>query len=208
MHICLDLDSTLIYSVFKLNEIDSLINSERYNEISKQVFLIDLVDGADIAQKGEGNLERILVIKRPHVDEFIEYITTHFDVSIWTAGQYRYARAVESLLFPPKSIHIKRYPCRLLSKDKCQIDESLFIIKDLAKQNFEIEKTIVIDDRSDTFSNNVSNAIHIPVFKPNPTIDDILRDDPTLLKLLQWFKSINFNNISDVRTLDKSKIFV
>jgi len=99
-HICLDLDSTLIHAIFELDEIKDLEEDPNFNKISNRVHIVNLIDSNDKHQKGVGKHEKVAIVKRPYVDEFIKYITKNFEVSIWSAGQFRYVRAIEYLLFP------------------------------------------------------------------------------------------------------------
>lgn len=208
-HICYDLDSTLVCSFFEPKQIDSIIEDPRFEDFSDRIKVVHLVDSDDKNPRGVGLVERFLVVLRPHVREFLNYADKAFGSnSIWSAGQFKYVRGVEYLLFPPHLEHLTNFPQRVLTRDQCEFDENFtFILKPLASKNFDLKKTLIVDDRDDTFSKNHKNGIHIPVYLPEPNLDSIGKDDPTLLELIDWFKNSGVLESDDVRTIDKTGIF-
>lgn len=200
-HICLDLDNTLICSCFEEKQISQInLNDPRLNG---RYSLITLVDTHDtLNKKGVGVKYRFLIAYRPYLKEFINFMISYFTkISIWSAGQERYVRAIEYLLFPTTNMN-NTYSF----KDTVFLEDGT-TFKELLQKEFNLEETFAIDDRDDTFSKNVENGILIPPYRPEFTTEGLLKDDDTLLKLINWFKKKEVMNSKDIRLLDKSNIF-
>ncbi len=199
-HICLDLDNTLICACYKEDQISKInLNDPRLNG---RCSLITLVDAFDHSPKGIGDSTRYLIVYRPYIKEFISFMISYFDkISIWSAGQERYVRAIEYLLFPDINMY-NTYSY----KDTVFLEDNT-TYKELVRKDFNVKETFAIDDRSDTFSKNHENGILIPPYTPQFTTEGILKDDKTLLQLINWFKKEEVMNSKDVRNLNKSNIF-
>jgi TFIIF-interacting CTD phosphatase-like protein len=212
----LDLDSTLILSVFGKKEVSYLkdIVSNHHN-LTDRIFFRTLLYGPEAILQGMECADEFAVISRPHLRIFIEYIRNNFEhVHIWSAGKFRYVRAIENIIFPIDTIGIQ------LSFDDCVFGERGFTLKELAVKGFDLTKTIVIDDRDDTFSENQNNALHVSRFDmPNSNVtknisldenlvSEICKDDQTLLRIIDWFKNSGVLTCSDVRTIPKPNLFI
>lgn len=132
----LDLDGTLVYSSFKPFS----------------------VKGSDFSIKYQiGNNKHKFtsyVLKRPGLDNFLNYIKEKFEVAIFTSSLKEYADAVIDAIAPwiPSSHRFYRNHCKQLKGT---------FIKDLSKFNRPIESIILIDDSFLALSMNRSNVITI-----------------------------------------------
>lgn len=205
----LDLDSTLIHSSFdEIEEVKNILNQKGSEELRDRVYHCILVDSADDNPKGRGETEEFMLILRPHVREFIDYISRNIGtIHIWSAGQFRYVRSIESILFPPTCSTLPTVPSDVLSRKHCEITDE-YILKDLTIHGADLKTSLIIDDREDTFANNPNNAINIPAYKPAITKKSLLKDDKSLLKIINWFKTSGVLQASDVRRIPKNNIFV
>lgn len=145
------------------------------------------------------------VIERPHLKDFVNFIYKYFDlVIIWSAGTYEYVHAICKLIFPYYD------ECIVYTRDDC-INENGNYIKpliELEKNEYllspimNLRTMFVVDNLDDTFVKNVSNAIHIPNFEPEPS--DLPKiHDVALLKLISYFSELN-RDIDDIRLIDKN----
>lgn len=202
IHLVLDLDSTLIFSIFMKEQIQRINKENIANKLKNKIYPLTLIDGGDRTLKGSGILEKFILVLRPHLKEFIEYISSKIGhIHIWSAGQYRYVRAIDNIIFPNDLID------RILTSKACSYYEHGKIIKKLKEENFDLSKTIIIDDRDDTFEENIKNAIHIPRYEPDSTIEALEKDDDALLKIINWFKNSGVINCDDVRNIEKPNLF-
>lgn len=206
-HLILDLDSTLIFATDDINSIKGIYRDPKYEEYKDRIRKITIVDSSDGRDYGYGRCCTFVVILRPHFEEFRDYITKNFkSYSIWSAGQYRYVRAIESILFPHEN-NLESYPCEpFLSRGECEMT-NVSVLKDVEKYGFDMSKTLILDDRNDTFSKNPDNAIHIPRYEPQFDYSGIYNGDKCLLETINWFKDSNIMNCEDVRTINKNNIY-
>jgi TFIIF-interacting CTD phosphatase-like protein len=200
----LDLDSTLIHSCFDdVEKIDKILKMKGTDKLRDRIYSCTLVDPGDCNIKGVGQLENFYLILRPHVREFIEYISKNIGtIHIWSAGQFRYVRSIESILFPPDCETLCGRPCNVLSRKHCEITEE-YVLKDLSIHVEDLSKCIIIDDREDTFSRNPHNAIHIPAYCPDISRAGLMADDDSLLRIKHWFETSGVLTARDVRKIPK-----
>lgn len=163
LHIVLDLDSTLIYSLpYKVG---------------------DPLNGDDIIDLDDSML-RIKI--RPFAIEFLQYCFTHFkSVSIWSAGEYEYVHAIAKLLLRKLG---NRYSFRFIyTRDDCIYDRDGYIVKPLEiiwdrYRDMNIDNTMILDDTKETFRYNRDNAVHAKAYRGG-------KNDRYLYDLILWFSS-------------------
>ena len=165
-----------------------------------------------INERGLGVITELAGIIRPHLREFLLFLFSYFKiVCVWSAGQTDYVHAICDIIFEglPQPHIIFSYPqCK---KDSGRIEKPLkymFSIPNLDdKMNYT--NTFIIDDREDTFRDvNFHNGIVVPDFRPTFTLDGLLNNENSLQQLIIWLMKPEVINCTDIRTLDKSKIFV
>jgi len=209
-HLCLDLDNTLIYASADYALISKLgLDKEENKYLLKRCRLIHIVDPMNDDPKGGGNITTLLIIFRPHLFTFLKFAKSYFSkISIWSAGQDRYVRAIESLLFPQNinSDH-KKIPHKIYTFDDCHFLSDGTTFKELSKKHFNLTDTIALDDRLDTFSKNHENGILIPEYRPPVTKEGIMANDDALLKLMDWLLLPEVINATDIRKINKDHIF-
>lgn len=206
----LDLDSTFVHSYFEeeeIEEIENFLQSDIDPSLRDRIYKIELVDSQDNSIKGIGEVESFYMILRPYTDDFLEFLACNCkEIHIWSAGQFRYVKSVVHVLFNPRNKKLKQLPKNILSRVHCDIGKD-YVLKDLNEHHRDLSKVLIIDDRDDTFQNNIDNGIHIPVYAPDITIENFNRDDKTLLELKEWFRSLNRIKPSDIRNVPKDDIF-
>lgn len=197
----LDLDATLLCSIFDQGMINSIEKFSDLPEINNRILIRTLIDGSDSIVRGMGTEEKIIFIKRPGLDKFLDYIFKKFKrVHIWSAGHFRYVKAIESLIFNDRPLD------RILTRRETYITPQV-VLKDLIANNFDLKKTLIIDDRDDTFAKNFNNAIHIPIYDPDGSFHSIVSNDDALLRIIDWFETSGILNCDDVRLIRKPNLF-
>lgn len=170
-NIILDLDSTLIHAV----EPDNLPSNWEKN--TRGLVRVNMDDV-------------YTVFERPYLQEFLDYIFSRYNVSVWTAASKDYA------LFIIKNIVLKdpnrkldfifyNYHCKYSDKHhKCSKDLSLIpkIFKDYSPQH-----TIIIDDYDDVYKDQFNAIPAIPFDINNSNVSK----DTFLLNLMNDLKSSN-----------------
>lgn len=163
----------------------------------------------DFDAPGAGTTTKMWGVLRPHAKEFIAFCIDYFQtVNVYTAGTQSYAEPIVDYLFkdlPPPDI--------IYSRDQVEYNEDGDPIKPIVKIAKEsngkmtLKNTFHLDDRRCTCDNNPDNGIIITEYKPQPTVEGLMKEDDALLKLMDWFMQPEVINCQDVRTLDKDFIF-
>lgn len=205
-----DLDSTLVHCIFldkeKTNIYNELRNHSEFDKIKDFIEVHELVDCNNKKIKGVGSITKVLVVKRPNSFEFIEYLSSFANIDIWSAGYKRYVKMLNYVVFPErKGIKTRN----VFSKEDCYISGKT-VLKNIKDKGYDLQTSIIIDDRADVCENNQNNAIQIPSFEPKLEADDIvntIKNDNCLGKIMEWMENNDFKNSEDVRNLDKNVVF-
>ena len=215
LHLVLDLDSTLIYTVDEdeygsINELKLFSSSENY-ELRKQIYFLNILNIMDKDIQGKGKLTKMWGFFRPHVLKFLIFCSKFFyKIHIWSAGQKKYVHSIIKELFKNNNL---KMPENILTYEDCVIkkDDICKPLKKIfeSKTSFGANEknTFALDDRYDTFSKNIKNGILIPAYQPNIKKKKEIMGDVCLLQLIKWFNTFDVSNSKDIRKLDKSKIF-
>lgn len=208
-HCVLDLDDTLIHAFFITpQQLEEITTKEEFSYLKERTKILHVVDIGDNDIAGRGDIAIIMIVLRPYMREFLDFILTYFDkVSIWSAGEKRYVRAIESIIFPPDNELYRIKSAKVLTRRDCNEITKVSVLKDLASKGFDLTKTLLIDDNTTTSANNRDNAIHLPAYDLKLLKEHITYDDNTLLHIIEWLKANNVNQCPDVRKLNKKGIF-
>ena len=174
--IVLDIDETLFYCDYS-----------EYIDNPDYTFMLTSGSGRSSIKRNYST------IKRPFLNQFLEYVTNNFKYGIYTAASEDYAKA-----------HIKKLnldPLFLLSYKNCtpKMDSNwsnYYSLKKLSKLSkySSLSKMIAIDDKSESYTQNYGNLI-----KVNPFMGDL--KDTTLMKLISYIDKIK--DVNDIRSIEK-----
>lgn len=163
----LDLDETLVHSALKPFSIKS-----------------DFVLSIPFEEK----TQTVHVLKRPHVDQFLEKVSKLYEVVIFTAGIKNYASPLLNKLDPNKYISYRLY------REHCTQCNKLYI-KDLNTIGRDLKDTIIIDNNPISYAFNKDNGLPIITWMTNQNDDELMKMVP-LLEMLA--------NVEDVREVIKN----
>ena len=213
--VVLDLDETLVHSHGDPN-IDLLkelrIHSDpNHIDLRSRTYKITMEDV--VHKRGTGDKTEMWGIFRPYVREFLIHCFNYFKIVIvWSAGRKNYVHTIVDQLFAGL-----RRPHVIFTYDDLEKLHNGTLIKPLNKliekvpglnRYMSLENTFIIDDRTSVFQEpNPGNGIEIPAYKPAFNIKGLRSEDRALLHLIQWFNRPEVVSSSDVRTLDKSRLF-
>lgn len=136
----LDLDETLVHSSFK--------------EIPNPDFVIPV--------EIDGRINRVYVLKRPGVDQFLERVGKLYEVVVFTASLSKYADPLLDLLDIHKVVKHR------LFRESCTWHEGNYV-KDLLTLGRPIEKTIIVDNSPMSYLFQPENAIGCGSYIDDPT---------------------------------------
>ena len=167
----LDLDETLVHA-----DID--FNFKFHDDILKFI--------------REDTNEEILIplLLRPHLFDFLNFASEHFELVIFTASEKNYADAIIDYIEKEK-----KYFSRRLYRNNCIYLHPCLYIKDLSLvSNRNVKDIVIVDNSIFSFANNLSNGILISSF-----FND--KNDSMLLNLSSYLTYLI--NAEDVRTVNK-----
>lgn len=177
-----------------------------YERIMRSPSLLSLRGRTVVVRLDDGMY--IWGIKRPHLREFIMFCFARFDtVSVWSAGTFDYVHLVTRQLF--RDVHL---PDIVLTRLNVENGERGSYWKPLDRFYRMVDdgsvgpsNTFLLDNRPENFVKNVGNGIHIPDYDPEPTVEELSRDDDSLLRLIQFCSEVGRG--TDVRRINKVSVF-
>ncbi|XP_071200971.1 CTD small phosphatase-like protein 2-A isoform X3 [Salvelinus alpinus] len=152
----LDLDETLMYS--SLNVIED----------AEYTFRTCFQD----------NPYKVYVILRPYVKEFLEAMTKHFEMFVYTSAKKEYAEKILDILDPKRRL----FRHRLYQQDcTCVLGH---YVKDLGVLERDLAKTVVLDNAPHTYPYHLMNVLPIKSWSGND-------DDKELQKLIPCLERLS-----------------
>ncbi|XP_062842321.1 carboxy-terminal domain RNA polymerase II polypeptide A small phosphatase 2 [Trichomycterus rosablanca] len=153
--VVIDLDETLVHSSFK--------------PISNADFIVPV--------EIEGTSHQVYVLKRPHVDQFLQRMGEMFECVLFTASLAKYADPVTDLLD-----HCGVFRTRLF-RESCVFHHGCYV-KDLSRLGRQLNRTLILDNSPASYIFHPDNAV--PVLS---WFDDL--EDTELLNLLPVFEELS-----------------
>ncbi|XP_053569747.1 LOW QUALITY PROTEIN: CTD small phosphatase-like protein [Bombina bombina] len=153
--VVIDLDETLVHSSFKpINNADFIVPVE-----------ID------------GTIHQVYVLKRPHVDEFLQKMGELFECVLFTASLAKYADPVADLLD-----RWGVFKARLF-RESCVFHRGNYV-KDLSRLGRELNKVIIVDQLPSSYIFHPENAVPVQSW-----FDDMT--DTELMDLIPFFEGLS-----------------
>ncbi|CAG9463258.1 unnamed protein product [Pedinophyceae sp. YPF-701] len=157
----LDLDETLVHSSFK--------------PVPNPDYIIPV--------EIEGHVLDVYVLKRPHLDQFMERMAKCFEIVVFTASLAKYADPLLDLLDTQQLVRWR------LFREDCAPYEGNYV-KDLDALGRDLASVIIIDNSPHSYAFQPENAVPITTFIDDP-------DDCELLELVPYLEALK--DCDDVR---------
>lgn len=214
-NVVLDLDETLVHSFTSVEHpIKVAIQSEaRYLKLRRRLYTLAL-EGSGIT--GYPSKIHLWGVFRPNLPDFISFCCSYFrTVSVWSAGEEEYVRQISTLIFRDSPCGS---PSLLYARSKVERSANNTNVKPLSKMfldncygdysPLQPHNTFILDDNPDTMQLNRDNGIIIPAYTPEATVRSISNDNTAFEKLKIWLMKREVAMARDVRSLNKSEIFI
>ncbi|XP_051538561.1 CTD small phosphatase-like protein isoform X1 [Myxocyprinus asiaticus] len=153
--VVIDLDETLVHSSFK--------------PISNADFIVPV--------EIDGTVHQVYVLKRPHVDEFLQKMGELFECVLFTASLAKYADPVADLLDQWGVFRAR------LFRESCVFHRGNYV-KDLSRLGRELNQVIIVDNSPASYIFHPENAVPVQSW-----FDDMT--DTELLDLLPLFEDLS-----------------
>ncbi|KAI5093106.1 CTD small phosphatase-like protein isoform X1, partial [Silurus meridionalis] len=153
--VVIDLDETLVHSSFK--------------PISNADFIVPV--------EIDGTVHQVYVLKRPHVDEFLQKMGELFECVLFTASLAKYADPVADLLDQWGVFRAR------LFRESCVFHRGNYV-KDLSRLGRELRNVIIVDNSPASYIFHPENAVPVQSW-----FDDMT--DTELLVLLPFFEGLS-----------------
>lgn len=210
--IVLDLDETLVSTQEEENMQDLFelkILADPRNMVLRSRTYHLMLDDMGVGREGSGTRNEMWGITRPYTHEFLLFCFSYFkNVVVWSAGQKDYVHALVDYLFkdfPQPHLILTRDDTKKGS-DGNPYKPLRYVYERLPDAN--ATNTLHLDDWDLTYRDNKQNGVHIPKYSPDLNIKAMVKDDVALLQFMNWLQLPEVIASNDVRTLDKSKIFL
>ncbi|KAM4606591.1 CTD (carboxy-terminal domain, RNA polymerase II, polypeptide A) small phosphatase-like a isoform 1-T1 [Polymixia lowei] len=153
--VVIDLDETLVHSSFK--------------PISNADFIVPV--------EIDGTVHQVYVLKRPHVDEFLQKMGELFECVLFTASLAKYADPVADLLDQWGVFRAR------LFRESCVFHRGNYV-KDLSRLGRELSRVIIVDNSPASYIFHPENAVPVQSW-----FDDMA--DTELLDLIPLFEGLS-----------------
>lgn len=176
----LDLDETLVHSCYVDPESNEVVGCNFVPATAVPDYMMSITIVA--------NLQPIefQVYKRPHVDEFLDFVSKWYDVVIYTASMEPYASSVVDKLDAGRGIFRRRF-----YRQHCN-SATNFVSKNLYMVERDLTRVFIIDNSPSAYRDFPQNAIPIKTYIYDP-------NDQELLNLLPFLDALRFTK--DVRSI-------
>jgi len=218
--IVLDIDETLINATtnMELLKTSGIMTDPKLMKFRNRIGIVHINDV--LTSRGSGTLTDLWFVKRPYLREFLIFCFAYFRVVvIWSAGADKYVKTIVKDLFKDIRPPVVTYT-RLNSFQKSEYVFTKPLTKLMAEQPdlakfMTLKNTLILDDKTVSFEDNPQNGVLIPRYDPlagktsrAEVLSSIAMQDIALLQFKAWLSKPEVICEEDVRTLDKSKIFV
>jgi TFIIF-interacting CTD phosphatase-like protein len=180
-NLILDLDETIIHSLSPEEEETLNKNQLREYKNIKDKFKHSMGD------------DDYMVIERPNLQEFLDFIFKHFNISVWTAASKEYALfIIDEIIIankPERSLDLILFSTHCgYAKKKYGGMKNLKMVEEVC--GYDLTKTIILDDHPDVHLTQIDNCIRMKPFElslEKREVDNFLMNNvkPALEKIIK-----------------------
>lgn len=139
----------------------------------------------------QGSDYNVYVKRRPHLNAFLKYASSYFEVVVFTASQAAYADRLLDILDPHNDLIHHR-----LFRDACVYVAGNYL-KDLSVLNRDLRRTVIVDNSPQAFGYHVENGVPILTWTDDEKDCELIQ----LILLLEEIRKEVERGSGDVRYL-------
>lgn len=137
------------------------------------------------------------VYKRPHLDQFIALVSSHFQLAVWSSSTPDYVAVIVDRLFSQDFELQFQW-----GRDRCVQRyhpewQSSYWVKDLKKvkrAGYDLDRVLIVDDTPRKLERNYGNAVYVRSFEGDQSDNELQQLAPYLMSLA---------DCPNVRTIEK-----
>ena len=137
------------------------------------------------------------VVRRPHLEQFLQRIFEWYAVAVWTSSGETYAEELVPIIFrDPSQLEFCWAAPRCTRRYDLDLRQH-YAVKDLKKvrrRGYSLERVVMIDDSPEKLERNYGNHLRIAPFEGDPDDRELL----AVLPFLGWLKQQ-----PDLRAIEK-----
>ncbi|XP_036872083.1 carboxy-terminal domain RNA polymerase II polypeptide A small phosphatase 1 isoform X1 [Manis javanica] len=173
--VVIDLDETLVHSSFKpVNNADFIIPVEIDGVVHQPS---DAPSWPEGQQSPHWPTSQVYVLKRPHVDEFLQRMGELFECVLFTASLAKYADPVADLLDKWGAFRAR------LFRESCVFHRGNYV-KDLSRLGRDLRRVLILDNSPASYVFHPDNAVPVASWFDNMS-------DTELHDLLPFFEQLS-----------------
>jgi len=116
-------------------------------------------------------------VRRPHVDGFLEFAFSRFEVAVWSAAAVDYVEHVVQAIFPkPERLSFVwgRPRCTLRRDFQSATTYWLKDLKKVRRRGWALSDILVLDDKTESYRRNYGNLVRVSPFEGDPADRQLL----------------------------------
>ena len=141
-------------------------------------------DEIGLARAADFTVGPYAVYRRPHLAAFLDAVSRHYTIAVWTSSNTLYATGICAQIFPgelsPAFVWARDRctPRRDLENDKWTHAKHLSKLK---RRGYDLRRVLVVDDSPEKHQRNYGNLVRVSPFFGNEGDDEL----PTLAAYLE-----------------------
>lgn len=150
-----------------------------------------------IHDKWDFKVAQYFVYKRPHLDSFLDYCKSNFNVGVWTTAGDDFAASVVKKIFTddyPLMFVWSVERCTRVFEPELQTFSYIKNLKKLKRKGYKLEDVIMIDDTPSNLRKNYGNLIRIEEYCGQ-------NEDKELLRIMRFLDDLKTE--TDIRSIEK-----
>ena len=127
---------------------------------------------------------------RPHIEEFLQSMSQHYEICVFTASDMTYAKTMVNYIDPER-----KYIKRIFDRRYCCLTKRGYVVKDLRifGREYKLSNILLVDNSTYCFMPQIGNGVPIVSFERNMKDKELLNLKEYLLKTASQNDPVDYN---------------